>query len=82
MRKIQLYEFKEIKVINIKNISSESIKKLKELGESLMNSERYGNQQNEIIKRIDTILLNEYNNYNNSTIGLDELINELKEYIK
>ena len=47
-----------------------------------MISERYDNQQNEIIRQIDTILLKEYNNYNNSSIGINELINELKEYIK
>jgi len=82
LRKIQLYEFKEIKVIDIKNISSQSINKLEGLGKSLMISNRYDNQQNEIIKQIDSILLNEYNNYNNSSIELDELINELKEYIK
>ena len=47
-----------------------------------MISERYNNKQNEIIEQIDSILLNEYNNYNNAAIGADELINELKEYIK
>jgi len=82
LRKIQLYEFKEVKVIDIKNISSETIKELEGLGKSLMTSNRYDNQKNEIIEQIDSILLNEYNNYNNSSIGIDELINELKEYIK
>lgn len=82
LRKIQLYEFKEVKVIDIKNISSETIKELEGLGKSLMTSNRYDDQQNEIIEQIDSILLNEYNNYNNSSIGIDELINELKEYIK
>lgn len=82
LRKIQLYEFKEIKVIDINNISNDSIKELEGLGKSLMISERYDNQQNEIIRQIDTILLKEYNNYNNSSIGINELINELKEYIK
>lgn len=82
LRKIQLYEFKEIKVIDIKNISSETIKELEGLGKLLMISERYDNQQNEIIKQIDAILLNEYNKYNNSSIGINELINELKEYVK
>ena len=82
LRKIQLYEFKEIKVIDINNISNDSIKELEALGKSLMISERYDNQQNEIIRQIDTILLKEYNNYNNSSIGINELINELKEYIK
>jgi len=82
LRKIQLYEFKEVKIIDIKNFSSETIKELEGLGKSLMTSNRYDNQQNEIIEQIDSILLNEYNNYNNSSIKIDELINELKEYIK
>jgi len=82
LRKIQLYEFKEIKVIDIKNISSKSIDELEELGKSLMITNRYDNQQNEIIEQIDIILLNEYNEYNNSSITIEELKNELKEYIK
>jgi predicted Fe-Mo cluster-binding NifX family protein len=82
LRKIQLYEFKEIKVINIKNISSKSINELEDLGKSLMITNRYDNQQNEIIEQIDIILLNEYNEYNNSLITIEELKNELKEYIK
>ena len=82
LRKIQLYEFKEIKVIDIKIISKKSINKLKVLGKSLMFSNRYDKQQNEIINKIDSVLLNEYNNYNNSSIEFEDLINELKEYIK
>ena len=57
LRKIQLYEFKEVKVIDIKNISSENIKELEGLGKLLMTSNRYDNQQNEIIEQIDSILL-------------------------
>ncbi|VAW17276.1 hypothetical protein MNBD_BACTEROID03-2814 [hydrothermal vent metagenome] len=82
LRKIQLYEFKEVKVVDTKNISSKSINELEELGKSLMIANRYDNQQNEIIEQIDFILLNEYNEYNNSSIGIEELKNELKEYIK
>lgn len=82
LRKIQLYEFKEIRVIDIRNISSKSINELEELGKSLMIANRYDNQQNEIIEQIDFILSNEYNEYNNSSIGIEELKNELKEYIK
>ncbi|MFK7981959.1 MAG: hypothetical protein AB8G86_18415 [Saprospiraceae bacterium] len=82
LRKIQLYEFKEVKTVHIKNISSKSVNKLEKLGKSLMNVNRYDNQQNEIIDQIDIILLNEYNEYNNSSIQIEELKNELKEYIK
>lgn len=82
LRKIQLYKFKEIKVVDINNLSSKSINELEGLGKLLMISDRYNNEQNEIIKQIDSILLNEYNNYNNASIEIDQLINELKEYIK
>ena len=82
LRKIQLYEFREVKVIDIKNISSKSINELEKLGKSLMTANRYDKQQNEIIEQIDFILLNEYNKYNNSSIELEELKTELKEYIK
>jgi len=82
LRKIQLYEFKEVKIIDIRNISNKSINKLEELGKSLMIANRYDNQKNELIEQIDFILLNEYNEYNNSSFGIKELKNELKEYIK
>jgi len=82
LRKIQLYEFKEIKVIDIKSISSQSINELERLGKLLMTTNRYNNQQNEIIEQIDSILLTEYNKYNNSSIVINELTNGLKGYIK
>ncbi|WGH75760.1 Eco57I restriction-modification methylase domain-containing protein [Tenacibaculum tangerinum] len=82
LRKIQLYEFKEIKVVGINSISSQSVNELEKLGKSLMITNRYDNQQNKIIEQIDSILLNEYNKYSNSSIGIEELKNELKEYIK
>ncbi len=82
LRKIQLYEFKEIKVVDIKSISSQSVNELEMLGKSLMITNRYDNQQSKIIEQIDSILLNEYNKYSNSSIEIEELKNELKEYIK
>lgn len=82
LRKIQLYEFKEIKVVGINSISSQSVNELEKLGKSLMITNRYDNQQNKIIEQIDSILLNEYNKYSNSSIGIEELKIELKEYIK
>ena len=82
LRKIQLYEFKEIKIIDTGNISNKSINELEELGKLLLIANRYDKQQNEIIEQIDFILLNEYNEYNNSSIRIEELKNELKEYIK
>ena len=81
LRKIQLYEFKEIPIINIERLTKQSIVKLKELANSLMTSDRYTTKKNEIIKRIDAILLMEYNKHNNTSINLEVIENELLEYI-
>nr|WP_315231038.1 Eco57I restriction-modification methylase domain-containing protein [uncultured Flavobacterium sp.] len=82
LRKIQLYEFKEVKTIDVKKLSSTSIKKLEILSKSLMFANRYDNEQKETIEQIDSILLKEYNDYNDTSITIGELKNEIKEYIK
>ena len=61
LRKIQLYEFKEVKVIDINKLSEQSIKKLELLGKELMNVNRYENGQKQIIEQIDSVLIDEYN---------------------
>jgi hypothetical protein len=81
LRKIQLYEFKEVKVIDINKLSNESIKKLELLGKELINVNRYENGQKNIIEQIDLVLINEYNEKNSSTLTVDELNNEIKEYL-
>jgi len=81
LRKIQLYEFKEVKVIDINKLSEENIKKLELLGKELMNVSRYENGQKQIIEQIDLLLIDEYNKINSSSITVDELNNEIKEYL-
>ncbi|MEY3499588.1 MAG: hypothetical protein RL308_1257 [Bacteroidota bacterium] len=81
LRKIQLYEFKEVKVIDINKLSEENIKKLELLGKELMNVSRYENGQKQIIEQIDLLLIYEYNKINSSSITVDELNNEIKEYL-
>ena len=81
LRKIQLYEFKEVKVIDINKLSEENIKKLELLGKELMNVSRYENGQKQIIEQIDLLLIDEYNKVNSSSITVDELNNEIKEYL-
>jgi len=81
LRKIQLYEFKEVKVIDINNLSEQSIRKLELLGKELMNVNRYENEQKHIIEQIDLVLIDEYNEKNSSTLTVDELNNEIKEYL-
>ena len=81
LRKIQLYEFKEVKIIDINKLSEENIKKLELLGKELMNVSRYENGQKQIIEQIDLLLIYEYNKINSSSITVDELNNEIKEYL-
>ncbi|MCX2678848.1 Eco57I restriction-modification methylase domain-containing protein [Galbibacter sp. EGI 63066] len=81
LRKIQLYEFNEIKVVDVNKISNQSLKRLEKLGETLANENRYDDNQNEIIRKIDAVLLKEYNEYNNTSIELEVIESELKEYI-
>lgn len=81
LRKIQLYEFKEVKVIDINKLSEQTIKKLELLGKELMNVSRYENGQKHIIEQIDLVLIDEYNEKNSSTLTVDELNNEIKEYL-
>lgn len=82
LRKIQLYEFKEVKVMDINKLSEVTLNKLNKLGRQLMSVNRYENEQKHIIKQIDVALLTEYNEQNNSSVSIDELNNELKEYFK
>ena len=81
LRKIQLYEFKEVKVIDINKLSEQTIKKLELLGKELMFMSRYENGQTHIIEQIDLVLIDEYNEKTSSSLTVDELINELKEYL-
>ena len=46
-----------------------------------MNVSRYENGQKQIIEQIDLLLIYEYNKINSSSITVDELNNEIKEYL-
>lgn len=81
LRKIQLCEFKEVKVIDINKLSRQTIKKLELLGRKLMNSSRYENGQEHIIEQINLVLIEEYNENNNSSLTIDILNSEIKEYL-
>lgn len=81
LRKIQLYEFKEVKVIDVNKLSEKTLNKLDSLGKQLIKANRYKNQQKQIVEQIDSLLLAEYNEINNSSLSIEELNNELKEYM-
>ena len=70
-----------MKVIDINKLSEKNINKLELLGKELMNVSRYENGQKQIIEQIDLLLIDEYNIINSSSITIDELNNEIKEYL-
>jgi hypothetical protein len=71
-----------VKVIDVYKLSEQTIKKLELLGKELMNVNRYENGQKHIIEQIDLVLIDEYNEINSSSLSIDDLNNEIKEYIK
>ncbi len=81
LRKIQLYEFKEVKVIDVNKLSEKTLNNLNSLGKQLMKANRYENKHKQIIEQIDLALLDEYNEQHNSSLTIDELNNEIKEYL-
>ncbi|MDF2157655.1 Eco57I restriction-modification methylase domain-containing protein [Algoriphagus sp. CAU 1675] len=81
LRKIQLYEFKEVKIIDFNKLSEHSIKKLELLGTELMYVSRYENEQKQIIEQIDLVLIDAYNEKTSSSLTIDDLNNEIKEYL-
>lgn len=81
LRKIQLYEFKEVKVFDVNKLSEQTVNKLNLLGKELMKASRYDNGEMNIIKKIDLVLIDEYNEKNSSSLAIDDLNNEIKEYL-
>lgn len=82
LRKIQVYEFKEVSVMDISKLSAASISDLMALGEKLMLLNRYQNEQKEIIEQIDVLLLKTYNEIQDTAVTLSQLNIELYEYLK
>jgi len=80
LRKIQLYEFKEVKMIDINQLSEQTIKRLELLGKKLMNVSRYKNRQKQIIEQIDLLLIDKYNEEIGTALTVEELNHEIKEY--
>lgn len=81
LRKVQLYEFKKVSIINYKKLTKNIIPKLEDLGKQLSNSTRYDFHKNEIIKKIDLLLLNEYNKFTSENISIKDLTNDIKRFI-
>lgn len=80
LRKIQLYEFKEVPIIHIEKLSLASIIKLKLLGKKLLSVNRYKKMQLSIIEEIDTLLINEYNSITESNLTYKTILEELEQF--
>jgi type I restriction-modification system DNA methylase subunit len=61
LRKIQLYEFKQIPIIDIHKLSNDTINKLETAGEKLKSVNRFSKEKAKMINEIDEILIDEYN---------------------
>lgn len=80
LRKVQLYEFNNVPVININTLSSKTIKKLEKIGKEMQTVDRYNCTKIDFIKRIDAILLAEYNVSTGAEITLEDLEVEQSKY--
>lgn len=80
LRKVQLYEFKNILTVNLSKLSNDSISELGFLGKKLSKLERISVTKNNLIVKIDTILINEYNIYTKSNLTLKDLKSELEKF--
>lgn len=80
LRKVQLYEFNEVPIVNLNALSDKAVKKLEKLGEEMKSVERYGDSKNSFIKKIDGILMSEYNQYTKANLNLADLDMELNKY--
>jgi adenine-specific DNA-methyltransferase len=77
LRKIQLYEFKNIPVIDINGLSTKAISHLEKAGKKLALVDRKTALKEKCIAEIDNILIQEYNSKCQNPITLQELHSEM-----
>jgi hypothetical protein len=73
LKKLQLYEFKEIPVINLSMLTQSALDQLNKLGNTLKKINRYEDEKLAVIRAIDLILLKEYNRYTNSNFLITDI---------
>lgn len=78
LRKIQLYEFKEIPVIDSNKLSNETIAQLEIVGEKLKSVGRFSEDKEKIINEIDEILIKEYNLFSKIPISTQQLNSDIQ----
>jgi hypothetical protein len=82
LKKIQLYEFKDISICSHRQISNDSLEKLDKLGENLKALNRFSIEKQNLIQEIDEILVNEYKRKLNCNFSLESLYANLKDLLK
>ncbi|MFA5815799.1 MAG: N-6 DNA methylase [Bacteroidales bacterium] len=78
LRKIQLYEFKDIPVIDSNKLSNETIAQLEIAGEKLKSVGRFSNDKEKMINEIDEILIKEYNLISKIQITTEQLNSDIQ----
>jgi adenine-specific DNA-methyltransferase len=78
LRKIQLYEFKDIPVIDSNKLSNETIAQLEIAAEKLKSVSRFSEGKEEMINEIDEILIKEYNLQSKIQITTTQLYNDIQ----
>jgi adenine-specific DNA-methyltransferase len=78
LRKIQLYEFKEIPVIDSNKLSNETIAQLEITGEKLKSVGRFSDGKEKMINEIDEILIKEYNLRSKIQITTEQLYSDIQ----
>lgn len=78
LRKIQLYEFKNIPVIDSNKLSNETIAQLEIAAEKLKSVGRFSECKEEMINEIDEILIKEYNLQSKIQITSTQLYNDIQ----
>ncbi len=73
LRKIQLYEFKQIPVIDCSRLSAEALIELEKMGRKLKNVSRFSDEKEKTIRYIDEVLLDEYNHNKKNKITMQGL---------
>jgi hypothetical protein len=78
LRKIQLYEFKEVPVIDVNKLSNESIVQLEAVAMKLKSTSRFSESKEKVINEIDEILIKEYNLHNNVQLTTNQLYQDIQ----
>lgn len=78
LRKIQLYEFKDIPVIDTNKLSNETIAQLEIAAEKLKSIGRFSEGKEAMINEIDEILIKEYNLQSKIQITTTQLYNNIQ----